>query len=158
MKRLIIFDVDGTLTKTKSGETFRKTADDWEFLPGRLERCKELTEQGVALGLASNQGGVCFAWSKFTEEEIGKEIIRTGIAIGATWSCLCCSSPNEKALPKYFNPNDPRRKPNPGMLKEILEASGIAKEDALFVGDREEDREAARRAGIDFQWAEDFFA
>ena len=27
--KLIIFDVDGTLTTTKSGATFRKTADDW---------------------------------------------------------------------------------------------------------------------------------
>ncbi len=36
--KLVIFDVDGTLTTTKSGATFRESADDWQWLPGRLEK------------------------------------------------------------------------------------------------------------------------
>src|SRR5579863_3960900 len=62
--RLIVFDVDGTLVETKSGATFRKSADDWQWLPGRLERLQELDKQGVKVALATNQGGVAFGYMK----------------------------------------------------------------------------------------------
>ena len=60
--KLVIFDADGTLVKTKSGRTFRKTADDWEWLPGRLEKLQELRAQGKELAVATNQGGVAFGF------------------------------------------------------------------------------------------------
>src|SRR5260221_2433900 len=60
--KLVIFDVDGTIVTTKSGETFRKTADDWQWLPGRLEKLQELDRQGVKLAIATNQGGVAFEY------------------------------------------------------------------------------------------------
>jgi phosphoglycolate phosphatase-like HAD superfamily hydrolase len=44
------------------------------------------------------------------------------------------------------------------MLLRILEQSGVAADQALFVGDSEADMEAAKRAGVRFSWAEDFFA
>ena len=43
--KLIIFDADGTLVEPASGETFRKTADDWQWLPSRLEKLRELRVQ-----------------------------------------------------------------------------------------------------------------
>lgn len=158
MYKFILFDVDGTLTTTKSGETFRKKADDWEMLPGRVEKCERLREEGVLLGLASNQAGVAFSWSNFSEIEIRLEMTKLSMLIDGCYVGVCCSSPNEKALPEYFNPNDPRRKPNPGMLLEGMKHVGVNAEDTLFVGDRPEDEQAARNAGIAFQWAHEFFA
>jgi D-glycero-D-manno-heptose 1,7-bisphosphate phosphatase len=171
--RLICFDVDGTLTATKSGATFRETADDWKWLPGRVEKCLELKQKGVALALASNQGGVCFSWSNFTEDEIRAEIGKVAQTIGAAFVGICCSTPNEKALPQYRNPNDPRRKPNPGMILEAIAYCNnsrahmrrttsyrgdlISLENVLFVGDRDEDEKAARAAGVRFVWAWEFF-
>lgn len=58
--KFIVFDVDGSLVQPKSGKTFRETADDWQWLPGRLAKCDELRAQGVLLGIASNQAGVAF--------------------------------------------------------------------------------------------------
>ena len=43
------------------------------------------------------------------------------------------------------------------MLLRILQRFGLPAAEALFVGDLEIDREAARRAGVAFAWAHDFF-
>lgn len=155
--KLIIFDVDGTLTSTKSGKTFRESADDWEILPGRLAKCEELREQGVLLGLASNQAGVAFSWSKFTEAEMRLEMTTLSMLIDGCYTGICFSSPNEQALSWYYNPNDERRKPNPGMLLECMKHVGVDATETLFVGDRAEDEQAAKAAGISFAWAKDFF-
>lgn len=158
MYSLYIFDVDGTLTTTQSGETFRKTADDWHFLPGRIEKCRELVKDGATLVLASNQGGVAFPWSKFSEAEIRAELEATAAQIGAQRVYVCCTIPNPKALPEYYHVSDTRRKPGPGMLLEAMTAAGVSPQETLMVGDRTEDEGAARAAGVDFIWADTFFA
>ena len=43
-------------------------------------------------------------------------------------------------------------KPDPAPLEAILDEFGVDPTTALFVGDSESDRTAARRASIDFQW------
>ena len=155
--KLICLDVDGTPGKTRSGGDFRETADDWEFFPGRVEACQKLVASGVKIITCSNQGGVCFKWSKFTEQEITAVLAQTACTIGAMASLVACSTPNKKALPEYYKENDPRRKPNGGMLKEAMELAGVSAEETLMVGDRSEDEAAARAVGCAFMWAEDFF-
>ncbi|WP_123539188.1 HAD family hydrolase [Halosimplex salinum] len=46
-------------------------------------------------------------------------------------------------------------KPDPGPLLHAVELLGADPARSLFVGDSESDREAARAAGLDFQWVED---
>lgn len=48
-----------------------------------------------------------------------------------------------------------RRKPDPAPLLAVLEELGVAPENALFVGDSENDAAAAEAAGVDFRWVED---
>ncbi len=156
--KLIIFDVDGTLTTTKSGATFRKTADDWQWLPGRVEKCQQLRGKGIKIALASNQAGVAFPWSKFNEEEIAFEIGTVAYEVSASYTGICYSTPNEKALPQYHNANDTRRKPGPGMLLEAIAACGTVPDETLMVGDRDEDEAAARAACASFMHAAQFFA
>lgn len=48
-------------------------------------------------------------------------------------------------------------KPSPGMLKQALDDVALPPGYALMVGDRDEDRLAARDAGVDFMWAEEFW-
>ena len=43
------------------------------------------------------------------------------------------------------------------MLERLAHRFGVSKDETLFVGDMERDCEAARRAGIRFEWAWDFF-
>lgn len=156
MYKLILFDVDGTLGKPKSGGDFRETADDWEFYPGRVAICQMFARARVKLVTVSNQGGVCFPWSKFTEEQICAVLDETARTIGAMASLVACSSTHPKALEKYRF-DDPRRKPNPGMILEAKDLAGVELSEILMVGDRQEDEQAAKAAGVAFQWAEDFF-
>jgi len=153
----VIFDVDGTLHATKSGGQFRETADDWEWMPGRLEKLAQLREQGAMIALCTNQRGVCFPWSKFTEEQIQMMLDACAAEIGASIVKVSYASTHAKALDKYRVAVDERSKPAGTMVKEILDETGIAKEGALFVGDRDEDKACAEAAGVAFQWAKDFF-
>ena len=150
-------DVDGSLGKPKSGGDFRETADDWEFFPGVVEKCQKLVAEGAKIITCSNQGGVCFTWSKFTEEEIRAVLDETAKAIGAMASLVSCSSMHEKALEKYRF-KDPRRKPEPGMILEAKEIAGVELSEIVMIGDRTEDEDAAKNAGVAFVLAATFFA
>lgn len=155
--KLIIFTADNCLTKTRSGDMFRRTADDWVMLPGRAEKCKALRAEGKLLGIASNQGGVAFPWSRFGPEDIRFELAALNMLIDGVYLGICFSVPNEKALPDFYNKDDPRRLPNPEMLKEAMRQAHVEPADTLFVGVRPEDEMAARAAGCSFEFAEHFF-
>jgi phosphoglycolate phosphatase-like HAD superfamily hydrolase len=43
------------------------------------------------------------------------------------------------------------------MLVRLMHRFGARRDETLFVGDMERDEEAARRAGVRFQWAHEFF-
>lgn len=153
---LIIFDVDGTLVRTKSGKEFRADAADWELLPGRVEKLAALKAQGIRLALASNQGGVGFGLLK--QEEIMREIHATaktlGIPRGGVY--ICYNHPRAKL--EQYRADDHRRKPGPGMLLEAMQDFEASPMETLMVGDRPEDKEAARAATCVFIHADDFFA
>ena len=151
--KLIIFDVDGTLVTTKSGEKFRKSADDWEWLPGRLMKLLHLNIVGIKIAMATNQGGVAFGY--LNPDEIRSELEKMATHAHIPFIAMCFDHPNGTV--EQFKRDSHRRKPAPGMLLEAIKASGEAKEDVLMVGDREEDKLAAWAACIDFQWGWAFF-
>ena len=156
--KLVVLDCDGTLITTKSGETFRKTADDWQWLEGRIEKCEQLRASAIHLALATNQAGVAFSWSRFSEAEMQREIEAVAHRISAEYIGVCYSSPNVKALPQYHDPADNRRKPGPGMILEAMLHYGVTAAETLMVGDRADDEGAAKAAGVKFIHAENFFA
>jgi D-glycero-D-manno-heptose 1,7-bisphosphate phosphatase len=153
--KLVIFDVDGTLVSTKSGATFRKSADDWQWLPGRFERLRELKVQGIRLAVATNQGGVAFGFMR--REDILVELIKmcreVGIPPGGLY--ICYSHP--KGSLEEYRREDDRRKPGPGMLKEAMRDFEASPEETLFVGDMSDDAKAAYNAHCDFLPAAVFF-
>lgn len=153
--KLVCFDVDGTLVETKSGATFRKSPDDWQWLPGRLEKIKELQENGTYIAVCTNQGGVAFGYMK--QEEILSELtkMRKEARIVEGGLYICYTHP--KATIEKYKLEDDRRKPGPGMLFDAMDDFEAEPEDTLFVGDRSEDEQAARAAGCDFIWSYEFF-
>ena len=153
--KLIIFDVDGTLVTTKSGETFRKSADDWQWLPGRLEKLKALQEQGIHLGIASNQGGVAFGYMQARDIQAELRHMADAIPIHHEMLSICCQHP--QATIDLYRMDSERRKPKPGMLIELMGFADVAASDTLMVGDREEDLWAAKNAGVTFMGAAKFF-
>jgi D-glycero-D-manno-heptose 1,7-bisphosphate phosphatase len=159
---LYLFDVDGTLVTTKSGETFRKTADDWVWIDGRKDRVQALITKGKQVSLVTNQGGVGFGY--FTTDEMDRELGRTVAELfGDTPAVfrsdhvrVCYSHPKAKIAPFQIE-NDFYRKPNPGMLLGAMQDWHIGPRHTVMVGDRPEDRAAAAEAGCDFIEADVFF-
>jgi D-glycero-D-manno-heptose 1,7-bisphosphate phosphatase len=152
--KLVIFDVDGTLVTTKSGETFRKTADDWQWLPGRIETLQALHEQGVEIALATNQGGVAFGY--MTARAIADELNQMAKEAPISDIEVCFTHP--KATIAEYRYDRDRRKPGPGMLMTIMYDMQIGPIHTLMVGDRPEDEQAAQAAGVAFQWSDKFFS
>ncbi len=151
--KLVIFDVDGTLVTTKSGATFRKSADDWQWLPGRLEKLHQLDRQGEKLAVATNQGGVAFGFLDY--HEMRRELACMAEEGHIVYTAMCFTHPQARI--EEFRMDSERRKPGPGMLLEAVKASGESLADTLMVGDRDEDMNAAKAAGVAFQWADEFF-
>lgn len=57
MKKLLILDKDGTLTKPASGGTFPQHPTDQVLLPGVAEAVAHYAQDGWTICIASNQGG-----------------------------------------------------------------------------------------------------
>jgi D-glycero-D-manno-heptose 1,7-bisphosphate phosphatase len=150
----IIFDADGTLRRTTvPSQPCPNTPEQWRLLPRVKQKLSGIDwdRGGYSLGIASNQGGVALGYLTLggarqllvdmVVRAIGYLPCRTYIEL-----CTCPISAHCRC-----------RKPAPGMLLRILRRSGVSADQTLFVGDAEEDLEAARRAGVDFRWAWEFF-
>lgn len=166
---LHIFDLDGTLAET------------WEtsLLPGVAERVSDLHGE---IAVATNQAGV--AWNAVKGEpyprpsDIGHRLVGVAqalprlkealwlVAIGdeevslsaERWRGLAAGVTRAASPLRVRTSSDLAwRKPRPGMLLEACRAWGVAPDEALFVGDRQGDAEAAAAAGMPFVYAERFF-
>jgi len=162
---LLLFDMDLTLTETISGKAFPQTVEDRKLMPGRRDKLLNLHGMGKHTAIITNQGGR--AWQFFTQEEMDAFLKRLVIALEMDAFFVCYRDTGEKArasdrtikeltLPEYYKEWD-RRKPGPGMLIEAMDHFGIAREDTLYVGDREEDQKSAEAASCNFQWSWEFF-
>jgi HAD superfamily hydrolase (TIGR01662 family) len=155
---LYIFDIDGTLIRSfmrESGE-----ADDYNrvaVLDGRFEMIEKLAAEGAQFALVTNQAGVAMGYQ--TEDQVWSKIGR----VIAEFDCfyrrplsvhVCMEHPKAR-IERWLTDPCPRRKPEPGMLREALMVH--QSRPAFFVGDMDSDREAARRCPLVFVHANDFF-
>lgn len=143
-----IFDYDGTLRDTKSGAIYPTDPDDIIILPGRKEKLDRLVAEGYKLLGVSNQSGI--AKGTLTEEMARKCFDRTNELLGHQIDYLFCPHAS-------FPINCYCRKPMCGnavihMMKHKLNFS-----QSFFVGDMTSDATFARRAGLKFDWAQDYF-
>jgi D-glycero-D-manno-heptose 1,7-bisphosphate phosphatase len=176
---LVIFDLDGTLI-TPYMENPGKEYHIWSLLPGRREKLQALYNAGVRIAIVTNQAGVAFGHISEYDvfSKIAKVMLRLGFS-GQFWQLydhalgvgmhfgmrcnsniipihVCYSHPN--ASERGYVAGHERRKPAPAMLLEALSLHDTMPEHAVFVGDRPEDSEAARAAGISYVWAPDYFS
>lgn len=158
---LYCFDVDGTLVRSFMREGKGEfTYADVEPLPNRLKVLQGLAgSMHSRFALVTNQGGVAFGYQ--TEQEVYAKMADVLAEFDLFWSRpfsvhICFNHP--KAQIDQYRCDDPRRKPGPGMLIEAFAAHRVAHAHTVFIGDMESDKEAAVKAGVQFEWAEDFFA
>lgn len=165
---LVLFDMDGTLI-TGYMDNPDKDYHKWDILPGRAEKLFQIRRFGntfgthTEIGIVTNQAGVAFG--HITLEEGHKKVFeQVASSFGINWKYVrACWYHPDATVPQY---NDPVmcefRKPSGESIKRIQEQWMHGRHQksyplTLFVGDREEDRLAAKDAGVDFQWAHDFF-
>lgn len=109
----------------------------------------------------SNQGGAAFGYK--TSVDVDREIERTvDLFERNPFHIIKCCLHHEKGTVEHYAHRSLLRKPDIGMLAlmevECFEESIIVDWDSsLFVGDRGEDEECARRANIRFAHADEFF-
>ena len=153
--KCFIFDKDGTLCRSKSGKDTINSPEDQELIPG-VEQALSILRDAYPNSpflIASNQGGVAFGTLTYTQ---ANDCVNAAIrAIGGSLAVFCPEHP-QGIVPPYVVDSE-YRKPKPGMINFLLGELGIAPSDALMVGDRPEDQEAAEAAGVDFEWADKFF-
>jgi len=153
--RLYIFDKDGTLVTKRGGgdPPIPSHVDEQIALPGVVEKCDALREAGHTLAIASNQGGVAFGYLK--DREAGELMQHAADLIGAEGWSMCVHHP--KGTVAAYAIECPRRKPEPGMLLDLMRRMRFAAANTIYVGDMESDRQAAEAAGVQFVWASEFF-
>ena len=153
--RLVVFDADDTLRHTVvPGKPCPHQPEEWVLKPGVRETLLQIRwggEDGPLVGVASNQDQVAYG---LVSLEMARQLLHD-LAVAATGS-----NPDESAVqlcPHAREAGCRCRKPEPGVLLHIMNHYGVDPAETLFVGNAEEDREAAVRAGVAFMWAADLF-
>jgi D-glycero-D-manno-heptose 1,7-bisphosphate phosphatase len=157
---VLCMDLDGTVRRSKSGKTFIEGPDDIELMPGIEKLLWRYREMGFVVIGISNQGGVAHGFKTF--HDIGYELDATLSLFKANpfIAVKCCMNDGKGNTPPY-NVRSLCRKPDIGMLAiieaELWDNSIISDWDnSLFVGDRPEDEECAKRAGVSFRHIDSF--
>lgn len=174
MTRLLLCAIDGALVETGTTNP----------LPGVRERLRALRAQGVAVAVVTNQGGVGCRYAHEqrgdrrqaarypTLDDVRARLAAVAAELPITHIYMCLHHgrrgwpiPEDLSIAETDSPAPMRwswrlawRKPQPGMLMQALQDLGIGADDALMVGNRSEDQEAAGTMEVEFRWGNDFFA
>lgn len=168
MTKILFLDLDGTVRQTKSGATFISDPYDQELIPGVENSIDCYRDAGWLVIGVTNQGGV-LAGHKTLENCFLEQ--RQTLKLIPQMSMLLFCTNNGDSMYRYLRGSKLERpilsgskrygnfrKPNPGMFIFGLGYFDTDEkpEQALMVGDRIEDQQAASNANIQFMWAEEW--
>lgn len=159
--RAFVFDIDGTIRRSKSGAKFIKDVDDIELFPDAEARLWQARNEGVFLMALSNQGGVAFGLR--TKAQVDAETVRTRELFKEyPFVDYITSYSHPKGTVEPYNFRSLLRKPYYGGLLALEQSAFehgyiIDWDNSLVVGDRADDHDMAKAAAVPFQWAWDFF-
>lgn len=147
-EKALFLDLDGTVRITKGSKPCPNHPDEQEVLPGRVDLIKHYAKEGYLIIGVTNQGGI--GLGLMTEQE-NRDCIRDlhqkmGNCFDHVYYAMAAPSRN-----------DFMTKPNPGMLFKAQADYNLVMENCIMVGDRDSDEAAARKAGVEFRWANKFF-
>ncbi len=137
-KPAVFLDRDGTILYDKG---YMKNLDEIELLPGAAKAIKILNEMRFIIAVLSNQSGI--NRGMMTEEDVAKTNNRMVELLSkedarVDYIAYCPSTPEE---------NLPCRKPNPGMVYEVMKNFKIDIKRSFVVGDKVSDVKLAENIG-----------
>lgn len=161
---LYIFDKDGTLVskifEIPKVKRTPLTPEEQVLIPGVFEKLAELRQAGNTLAIATNQSMV--AEGLISLDEANRLVENCAAKVGgvAGWRLSPYGPRAPKKLHGKLNPyarDDISRKPNPGMILDLMQTLGFSASDTIMIGDSNKDRKAAEAAGVTFIRAKKFF-
>lgn len=157
-KEILFADLDGTLIQTITDNPFPQGIWDMHIRLKVLDAIKLLKPKRIYI--VSNQGGIGLGYVSNRSFRIKIDYIATAIQeyTGIRTKYAYCTA---------NNPDDRNRKPNVGMLENILaddDCEKVGKEKMLMIGDAsgkegdfsDSDKRTAENFGIDYLDIEDF--
>lgn len=137
--KLIILDRDGVINLNDS--YYVTSADDFQFQPMCLRAIAQLYQAGFKITIATNQAGIDRGVLTHADlASIHAKMLRDIRLAGGDIERILYAD--------KYDDNHPWRKPNAGMLLEIMAEYGVSnKGKVLFIGDSMGDLQAAVKAG-----------
>jgi D-glycero-D-manno-heptose 1,7-bisphosphate phosphatase len=160
---LLLVDLDGTLREPLSGQQYFQHPQDQQIIAGADIALRAYKDDWLIVGI-TNQGGVgaghksmqqCVQEQQYTLELFPdlKEIYFCPDFEGRKCFRVTHHNVHNHSKTKW---SGTYRKPGAGMLNLAMVRHKYSPQNTLYVGDRPEDEAAARRAGVQFQWAADW--
>lgn len=146
--RALIFDYDGTLRVTKSGDIYPSDPSDVVVLDRRRDILKRRQAEGWKLLGISNQSGI--AKGTITDEQARACFDETNRQMGVDIEYVYC--PHAAGPPQCYC-----RKPMPGWGVHFIEKYKLDPSQCIYVGDMKTDETFSKRCGFKFAWADGFF-
>jgi len=139
LKKVVFLDRDGTINR--DSPDYIKHRSEFEFLPGSIEAVRELTSNGFAVIVITNQSALARNLISRRELDAIHAMMKKKIA-----------SAGGQIKDIFFCPHLPAdgcncRKPQPGLILQAQQKYGIDLTTAFLVGDSAKDIECARKAG-----------
>ena len=145
-KPAVFLDRDGVLNRD-FGHVVSPERFSW--MPGALSAVRRLNEAGYYVFLVTNQAGVARGYySERDVQELHNWIQRALRAEGAHLDDIRYCPDHPDAIEPQYKKSSAWRKPQPGMILDLIQAWPLDLERSFLVGDKETDMEAARRAGV----------
>ncbi len=144
--KALILDRDGVVNLDKD---YVHRIDDFEFIDGIFDLCRDAAAQGYLIFIITNQSGIGRGY--YTEADfhaltdwMKARFQEEGVTITQVY--FCPYHPVH-GIGKYKQDSHDR-KPNPGMILRAAQDYDLDLPNCILVGDRESDMKAAQTAGI----------
>jgi D-glycero-D-manno-heptose 1,7-bisphosphate phosphatase len=142
----VFLDRDGVVVEDTG---YLCSVDDLDLIPGAAKVIAAANQHGTPVIMVTNQSGIgrgYYSWTEF--KYVQDALLATLAAQGATIDAVYACAHHPRAEGDLFHPDHPARKPNPGMLLQAASALALDLKSSWLIGDKADDIEAAKRAGI----------
>lgn len=143
----MFFDRDGVLIEDRN---YVYRLEDLHWLPGAIDAIRFLNRKNYYVFVVTNQSGVARGY--YTEADVERFFAHMREELRAHDACIddyrYCPDHPEAVVPRYRRQSD-WRKPEPGMILDLMRHWNVDAGKSLLIGDKPSDMAAAKAAGIE---------